>query len=74
MALIACIGVHEYTWHVGEGKLSEKVPVSDQVVIQADGDELYCISHSIDGIRFNRRASVNIWTGEDAMFIINNLE
>lgn len=74
MALIACISDIEITWHVGEGKLSKKIPASTHVVIQADGDELYHISHCIDGIRFNRRAKVNIWTGEDAMFIINNLE
>lgn len=74
MSLIACIGEHEITWHTGEGKLSEKIPASEHVVIQADGDELYYISATIDGIRFNRKARVNIWTGEDARFLINNLE
>lgn len=74
MALIAHISGHEITWHVGEGKLSDKIPASEHAVVQADGDELRYINQWIDGIRFDRKAQVNIWTGDDAKFIINNLD
>lgn len=62
------------TWHVGEGALINRVDSTDRVTaVQADGDELYHISHCIDGIPFNRRNKVNRWSGENARFIVENL-
>ena len=61
-------------WHVGGEKLSHLIMPQFVVSVQADGDELLYISRWIDGIRFNRRANVNIWTGADAVFIVNNLD
>lgn len=68
----------ELNWYVGQGlidtyyiKLLED-GVKEVVCVQADGDELDYITRNFKNIRQASKPVVK-WTGEDALFIVNNL-
>lgn len=71
---INATGGHQIIWHVGEGDPTNKIDADIVVSVQADGDELLYISANIEGIRFARHKRVNRWFGDDARFIVENLQ
>ena len=60
-------------WHVGKPAPFPPMLVGPNWLVQADGDELHYIRMNFEGIRITH-AYVQIWTGDDATFILNNLE
>lgn len=71
----------EFQWHVGErdntmstaGLRELLADFGEVIVLQADGDELQLINDKIVGVRKAPHKRVVRWTGEDAMFIIDNI-
>jgi hypothetical protein len=63
-------------WYVGRSTASlDNFPVAggDDIECQADGAELVYIQQNITGIRGRKGEAVMLWSGEDAMFIVDNL-
>jgi len=56
-------------------RMGDDVPIlqRDCIEVQADGDELAYLKNEFVNLPYNRRASVQVWKGELAQFIYDNM-
>ena len=75
--LYASFGLTSVEWHIGEstGDINNRAKDTPELVllVQADGDELYHIQTTFEGIPFCKNVRVQSWRGEFARFILDNL-
>jgi hypothetical protein len=66
-------GMHERTWHVGEGLTFSTEQIAAVIEVMADGHELEHLHKQFDNIPFRLNKRVNRWFGAHAQFIAANL-
>ena|SRR5271166_3970877 len=76
-AVFQCFGLPDgetYTWSVGQPVSDVAVLDPDTLYCYADGAELSLIANGFQNLHLVPGASVTSWHGEDAIFILDNLE
>jgi hypothetical protein len=66
-------GMHERTWHVGEGLTFSTEQIAAVIEVMADGHELEHILKNFYNMPFRTAKRVNRWFGDHAKFIAANL-
>ena len=72
-----CFGLPDgetYTWFVGQPVSDVAVLDPDTLYCYANGPELAVIANGFQNLHLVPGASVTSWHGEDAIFILDNLE
>lgn len=69
-------GMKEREWHVGEAPPNASLDDTDITIhtVYADGHELEYVQHYMVGIPYKTGGRSNVWRGEFARFIFDNLD